>query len=121
MAKHNETGKHGEDLATNYLRQLGYMILETNWRFSRAEVDIIAKDDEILVFVEVKTRSSTYFGQPEEFVTPKKERFMADAASVFMEKIGHDWEIRFDIISVILENPNKPEINHFKDAFFPGI
>ena len=121
MAKHNETGKLGEDLATAYLRNLGYAILETNWRFSRAEVDIIAKDGEILVFAEVKTRSSTYFGQPEEFVTPKKERFMAHAASVYMEEIGHDWEIRFDIISVILEKPNHPEINHFKDAFFPGI
>jgi len=118
MAKHIETGKKGEALAVTYLENKGYTILETNWRFSRAEVDIIAMHGEILVFVEVKTRSSDYFGEPEEAVTERKKVLLTDAASMYMEKINHDWEIRFDIISVLLKDVNKPQISHFEDAFF---
>lgn len=118
MANHLETGQKGEAMAVTFLEKAGYQILETNWRFSRAEVDIIAMDGEILVFVEVKTRSSDYFGKPEEFVTARKKTLLADAASVYMNKINHDWEIRFDIISVLLKDVNQPRIKHFEDAFF---
>ena len=118
MAKHNILGAEGEALAKVFLEKKGYQILETNWRYSRAEVDIIAKDGEILVFVEVKTRSSTFYGQtPEVFVTPKKERFLMSAAGVYMEKINHDWEIRFDIIAII-KNERKTDIQHLEDAFW---
>lgn len=118
MAKHNETGTKGEEIAAAYLEGLGWEILERNWRFSRAEIDIIAKEGKVLVFAEVKTRSSDYFGKPEEFVSARKESLMTDAAGVYMEKIGHDWEIRFDIISVILKG-DQYRLEHFRDAFFP--
>lgn len=111
-------GDKGEAIAVDFLDRKGYQILETNWRFSRAEIDIIAFDGEILVFVEVKTRSYDYYGKPEEFVTLKKEKLMADAATVYMDKINHDWEIRFDIISILLPKNKTPIIEHFKDAFF---
>ncbi len=121
MSKQHEIGRKGEQLAVEFLQKKDYQILETNWRFSRAEVDIIAKDGEILVFVEVKTRSYTWYGEPEESITAKKEALLADAAAVYMEKVGHEWEIRFDIISVLLEENKPPRIRHFEDAFFPGI
>lgn len=121
MAKHLELGKKGEEIAVQFLIDKGYKVLETNWRHRRAELDIIAKDGEVLVFIEVKTRSSQYWGQPELAVTPKKERLMVDASGVYMEQIDHQWEVRFDIISVIVINEGQSEVTHFKDAFFPGI
>ena len=120
MADLHETGKKGEKIAVDLLINKGYKILETNWRFSRAEIDIIAKVDEILVFVEVKTRSSDYFGQPEEFIDQRKEKFIADAASEYMKQVNHEWECRFDFISIILTGPSY-RIRHTEDAFFPGL
>ena len=121
MAKHLETGQKGEAIAINFLQQLGYQIQATNWRHRRAEVDIIAKDGEVLVFIEVKTRTDDAFGNPASFVTPKKERFLADAANVYMEEIGHYWEIRFDIVGIVLWSAERVEVRHYKDAFFPGL
>jgi len=126
MAKHIELGIRGEKMAQEYLQKKGFQILECNWRFGRAEIDIIAKEGEVLVFVEVKTRSDDYMGRPAEFVTPHKENLLADAATVYMEQINHDWEIRFDIIGIVIrKSQSKPngeqiEIEHIKDAFFPG-
>ncbi len=117
MSTHLELGNRGESLAENLLLDKGYKILERNWRFSRAEVDIIAKDGDVLVFVEVKTRSSEIFGKPEESVSTQKEILLKDAASVYMEQIGHEWEIRFDIISILIKGEGY-SIEHFKDAFF---
>jgi len=119
MAKHIETGKKGEALAVDYLKEKGYQLLETNWRFSKAEIDIIMMDDEVLVFIEVKTRSYDYYGKPEESVTEKKQHLLADAAKVYMTKINHEWEIRFDVVAIVLGEPNG--IEHFEDAFFPGL
>ena len=121
MLNNKRTGTTGEDLATTYLITNGYRILDRNWRYSRAEVDIISKIDEILVFVEVKTRSYTWYGQPEEFVSPKQANLIARVANVYMERIGHEWEIRFDIISVVLHPDGSHRIKHIKDAFFPGL
>lgn len=118
MAKHLKIGQQGETLAVQLLLQKGYTILETNWRFSRAEVDIIAKDGDILVFIEVKTRSYDYFGKPEAFVTERKRTLLLDAAAMYMEKINHVWEVRFDIISVLIEKGKEPLLQHFEDAFF---
>lgn len=119
MAKHLKTGKRGEQLAVEYLERKGYQILDTNWRFSRAELDIVAKDGEILVFVEVKTRSYDYFGKPETAVTARKEHLIVDAASVYMETKGFEWEVRFDIISILLKSEQDIDIEHFEDAFIP--
>ncbi|MBK7410478.1 MAG: YraN family protein [Saprospirales bacterium] len=121
MARHHETGKRGEGLAADWLRQHDYEILEQNWRYSRAEVDIIARKGDALIFLEVKTRRSQKFGHPAAFVNPKKRRFLADAAQEYMRKVGHDWIFRFDIISVLLIPSQPPLIEHFPDAFFPGL
>lgn len=118
MAKHIQTGEQGEAIALHCLLKKGYAILEKNWRYRRAEVDLIAKDGEILVFVEVKTRTSDHFGRPEAFVTERKKQFLQTAATVYMEQIGHEWEIRFDIIAVLLHPSREAEIQHFEDAFF---
>ena len=119
MSQHLKTGEKGEALARDFLLGQGYDILELNWRFSRAEVDIIAKDEATLVFIEVKTRSTAIFGDPAFAVTSKKQRLLADAASAYMEQIGHTWEVRFDIISIVL-NEEQYDLQHFKDAFFSG-
>ncbi len=119
MSNHIETGNIGEQLAKEYLIEKGYKILETNWRFSKAEVDIIAKDKDMLVFIEVKTRSYDYYGAPESFVTEKKEALLFDAANRYMELIQHDWEIRFDVIGIIMKDIGNYQLKHTEDAFYP--
>ena len=94
--------------------------METNWRHKRAEVDIIAKDGDILVFIEVKTRTSAYFGPPEAFVTPQKEKLLVRAAHAYMEQISHHWEIRFDVVSILRKDAQDYQIEHLPDAFWPG-
>ncbi|MCB0572129.1 MAG: YraN family protein [Phaeodactylibacter sp.] len=121
MAQQHEIGKTGEELARRFLEGEGYRILETNWRYSRAEVDLIAMDGQALVFVEVKTRSTDAFGRPEEFVSLKKQRLMAMAAGAYMEAIGHYWEVRFDVVSILYRSEADYELRHLKDAFFPGL
>ena len=118
MLSKTEAGKKGEDKAIEYLQNSGYKILEKNWRYRRAEIDIIARESKsgILVFLEVKSRSYDYFGEPELSVDDRKKILIADAASAYMDKISYNWEIRFDIISILF-NAEKPEIKHFKDAF----
>lgn len=121
MARQQTIGSLGEETATVFLQKSGYIILERNWRFRKAEIDIIAKDGEVLVFVEVKAKSYTYFGAPEESVSSYKENLIIDAAHQYMIKIGHDWEIRFDIISIVFDKSKDASITHFKDAFFPSL
>lgn len=116
MSQHIRKGKYGENIACKYLISQHYQILEKNWQYRKAELDIIAMDGNVLVIVEVKTRTTEYFGAPETAVTTKKMRLLTDAASAYMHEIDHQWEIRFDIISVVLEKEDK--ITHFKDAFF---
>ena len=121
MTTHLEIGRNGEKLAKVFLQDKGFTILETNWRYQRSEVDIIALDEEVLVFVEVKTRSSDVFSKPEDFLTKKKERLFSNAAGAYMDLHNYAWEVRFDIISVLLKPHSSPQILHFEDAFFPGI
>jgi len=121
MPKHLELGKEGEEIAINFLKNKGHQILETNWRYRKSEIDIITRHEDVLIFVEVKTRSDNYFGRPESFVTDRKRALMVDASSAYMEAIGHDWEIRFDVISIIYHNLAHQSIDHFEDAFFPGL
>lgn len=119
MASNKDIGRKGEELARIYLESKAYVILELNWRFSKAEIDIIAKDKEVLVFVEVKTRSYNYYGEPEDFISENKVSVLTDAAAVYANSIGHEWEIRFDIISIITKGEYH-ELKHFKDVFFEG-
>ncbi|MEY4927629.1 MAG: hypothetical protein RI894_2065 [Bacteroidota bacterium] len=119
MAAHNDLGKLGEQLAKEYLVQNGYEIVTTTYRYGRAEVDIIAKLGKMLVFIEVKTRSTVTFGFPEDAVTAKKRQFLFDAAAQYMYENQYEDEIRFDIISIIIDKNNKiSELKHFDDAFF---
>ncbi|WP_456462821.1 YraN family protein [Lutibacter sp.] len=116
MATHNELGKKGEELASEFLQKNNYIILERNWRFKKAEVDIIAQKDTILAIVEVKTRSSDYFGNPQDFVNQKKIKLLVEAINEYVISKDLDVEVRFDIIS-ILKNKNNFDIKHLRDAF----
>lgn len=120
MAEHNETGNKGEELAEKHLRKLDYEILERNWHFGKNEIDIIAKDGSFLVIAEVKTRHSTYYGEPEVFVNRAKQRSLITAANGYIMKKNLDLETRFDIISVIFSG-NSYTIKHIKDAFYPIV
>lgn len=118
MAQHNETGKAGEELAVKHLREHGYDIIERNWRYKKYEIDIIAKKENILAIVEVKTRTGNFFGEPEEGVTKAKERFLADAADYYVLSKDLDVEVRYDIISVTFFK-GRHELNMIEDAFYP--
>lgn len=119
MAKHIEVGFLGEDLAKEFLENKQYQILETNWRFGQIELDLIAMDGDILVFVEVKTRSSNVIAEPYMSVHRKKMRRIVRAASEYAIQIGHNWEVRFDVLSIVLST-NPPSIQHIEDAFYPS-
>lgn len=117
---HNQTfGNKGEELAKTFLLQKGYELLEQNWRHKKSEVDLICRKEGIIIFVEVKTRSTDRFGYPEEAVGAKKEEKLAQAAAEYIEQTNHQGEIRFDIISIILGK--ETEVHHIEDAFFPGL
>lgn len=118
-AKHLDTGNIGENIAYQYLLKQGFEVVEIGWRSKRLEIDIIANDGNILVFVEVKTRRSLKFGSPFEAVNWKKQNSLDRAANRYISKTKHTGEIRFDIISVYLKRNEEPEINHIRDAFWP--
>ena len=117
MAEHNELGKLGEELAVEFLRKDGYEILETNWTFQKAEIDIIAQKENTLAVVEVKTRSSLEFGLPQDFVKPKKIQLLVKAINEYVVFKDLDIEVRFDIIAVHKEDKSYA-IEHLKDAFY---
>ena len=117
MAEHNELGELGEEMAVDYLSSLGYIILERNYRFDRAEVDIIAQDKEQIVIVEVKTRTSDFFGDPQEFVSPGKIKQVVKVADHYLISNENDMEARFDIVAIVV-NKKTEEIEHFIDAFY---
>ena len=118
MAQHNELGKIGEQLAAAYLSKKGYAILERNYFFDKAEIDIIAqKDSDTLVIVEVKTRNSNYFGDPQDFVKPAKIKLLVKAANEYVISNDLDLEVRFDIIAII-KNNKEEKLEHYRDAFY---
>ena len=117
MAEHNDLGKLGEELAVDFLQQNGYDILETNWVFQKAEIDIIAQKENVLAVVEVKTRSSIEFGLPQDFVKPKKIQLLVKAVNEYVISNDLDVEIRFDIIAISKEE-KEYNIEHIEDAFY---
>lgn len=117
MAQHIELGKKGEQLAVDFLIKNGYNILDRNYRFDRAEVDIIARKEEILSIIEVKTRTNIDFGNPQDFVKPKQIKNLVKAVNEYINENDVDLEVRFDIISIIKKD-NKFQIEHLKDAFY---
>lgn len=118
MAEHIDFGKQGEEIAVKYLTDKGYEILERNWRNRHKEVDIIAKDGRELVFVEVKTRKSNNYGEPDLAVNKQKQRLLISAANAYIFRNNMDLDARFDIISIILSD-GEPKIDHIEDAFLP--
>jgi putative endonuclease len=120
MAEHNELGMKGEEIALEYLRKSGYLILERNWRAGHNELDIIARDKDFLVIVEVKSRQNSNFAEPEEAVNRDKQNALIRAANAYIYKKNINLETRFDIISII-HNARETRINHIKDAFYPRL
>ena len=117
MAEHNDLGKKGEELAIDFLRKKGYTIRDKNYRYLKAEVDVIAQKEDVLVAVEVKTRSSRDFGLPQDFVTQKKIKLLVLAIDHYVVSKDLDVNVRFDIIAIVHQN-NKFEIEHIENAFY---
>jgi putative endonuclease len=117
MAEHNELGKFGEELAVEFLQKNGYDILDTNWTFQKAEIDIIAQKGTVLAVVEVKTRSSIEFGMPQDFVKPKKIQLLVKAVNEYVIANDLEVEVRFDIIAIYKEE-NSYKIDHIEDSFY---
>ena len=113
-----EFGKKGEDLACKLLEEKGYEILKRNWRFSHGEIDIVAKDNDILVFIEVKTRSNLEFGPPELAVTKSKQNQIRKMASAYLyiNEIK-DTDCRIDVVAILFQDSGDPIINHIENAF----
>ncbi|HFS67056.1 MAG TPA: YraN family protein [Flavobacteriia bacterium] len=116
MAKHYDLGKEGEQLAVTYLIEKGCKILKQNYHFQKAEIDIIAQKADTLICVEVKTRSTDYFGNPQDFIDSKKIKLLVKAMDNYVIANDLDVEVRFDIIAIIKQD-NQTKIAHIEDAF----
>ena len=116
MAQHNDLGKKGEQLAVDFLQQKGFTILERNYRFQKAEVDIIIQKENLICAVEVKTRSTPEFGNPQDFVKPKQIQQLVKVMDFYINENNLDVELRFDIVAII-KNKFGTQIEHLEDAF----
>ena len=116
MAAHNELGKWGEDIAASYLEDNGYEIIERDWKSGHHDLDIVAKKDDTLVIVEVKTRRNRLFGNPEEAIDYKKRQSLQSAINHYVKSHRFGSSVRFDIISIVGSIGSKPEIDHIKDV-----
>lgn len=124
MALHNEIGHSGEDAVCAYLEKKGYKILERNWRLGNIEIDIIAENKHDLVFVEVKTRTTTFADvNPEEYVDEHKKRFMTIAGNAYVKHMQIDKNLRFDICGLLWNKRTNEadEIHYFENAFSPRL
>ena len=112
-----KTGNEGEDLAADFLKQKGFVVLEKNYRYKKSEIDLIVSQGNWLVFVEVKTRTSTYFGYPEEFVDYHKKKMIFKGALQYMYEKNWQGNVRYDIVAINIVN-GSPRIHHIEDAFY---
>ncbi|MDR1005603.1 MAG: YraN family protein [Bacteroidales bacterium] len=119
--RHNELGKRGEDAAVAYLEGLGWRIMERNFVVGKFEVDIIAEDRDKIVFVEVKTRTDAVFAEPEWAVTRAKQRSIIAVANAYVVQRRVEREVRFDVMSIILDEQGESSIHHIPAAFEPII
>ncbi|WP_308006429.1 YraN family protein [uncultured Chryseobacterium sp.] len=117
MADHNDFGKKAEELAAEYLQKNGYKILVRNFRYQKAELDLVAEKDSLIVVVEVKARSTDVFNLPQEAVKKRKIKLIVSAANYFMEEYNKNQEVRFDIISILPDENKNLVIEHITDAF----
>lgn len=120
MSDHLKTGQIGEEIARTHLIASGYEVLESGYRYKRVELDLVVRKEECLVFVEVKTRRGKGFGHPSLAVSVSKERNIAKAAQAYMRQVNHTWEVRFDIVAILLYPDDTFDLEHLEDAFFPG-
>lgn len=118
MAEHNLLGTKGEDIATQYLKEKGYEILARNYRLRHQEIDIVCQYGDVVVIVEVKTRSSPFLADPELTVSRKKQHSIVKVTNYYCEEHEVDAAVRFDIISIILSKEKK-RLKHIEDAFYP--
>ena len=116
MAAHNELGNIGEEMAVEFLLKKGYKIVSRNFKFQKAEVDIIARKGNTLAIIEVKTRSTPDFGDPQEFVKAKQIMNLVKAVDHFVTDHDLDVEVRFDIVAII-KNKAGTRLEHLEDAF----
>ena len=121
MAEHNDLGKLGEQIARDFLIAKGYQILEQNWKCGHKEIDIIAMDGKELVIVEVKTRRVQCLVDPEETVDKLKQRFLIWAAESYVERNKLDFDVRFDIVAIVVDKNNEHRIDHIENAFYPML
>lgn len=120
MAEHNNLGKKGEIAALAYLLQNNYQMINCNWRCRNYEVDIIARQDDTIIFIEVKTRSSSFWGYPEEAISKRRIKRLVEAADYYIKANDITSDVRFDVIAIIMKN-DTPEILHFEDAFYAPL
>lgn len=118
MAAHNTLGKAGEDAAVNFLIEHGYHIRDRNWRKNHLELDIVAEKDNMLIIIEVKTRTSTQFQNPQDAVNWRKVKHIIVAADAYIKHFGLDLPVRFDILTVVGQQ-GQFHIEHIPDAFYP--
>ena len=121
MARHNIIGREGEKYAADYLEEQGYVILDRNWMCGHKDLDIVAVKDGTLVFVEVKTRTGMEWGDPEDSVTDKKIRNIVHAADAYIRYRCLDMDVRFDVISIIMDDAGDYRVEHIKQAFYPPV
>lgn len=120
MNESQSLGQKGEDLAAGHLLKKGYNILHRNWRAGRNEIDIIAEIRDLLVFVEVRTRSDDQFQRPSDWVPREKQRFIINAAGWYIKRFNVNKESRFDVITVLMKD-EEPVIDHIEGAFYPTL
>jgi putative endonuclease len=120
MAESHSLGKEGENIAADHLKSKGYRILHRNWVSGRRELDIVAENNEFVVFVEVKTRSRDMNLHPGELVTRDKQRSVLFAAESYIRRYNITKEVRFDVITII-SNDNSLETEHIENAFYPTL
>ena len=120
MAEHNILGKEGEDMAANYLKDKGYTILDRDWHCGHKDLDLVVTKDDTVVFVEVKTRTGSTWGDPQDFVTDRKIRRIVNSADAYIRYNRIDKDVRFDIVSIVVEH-GEFVIEHIEQAFFPPV
>ena len=120
MAKHNILGHEGEDIAAKYLEQKGYAVLDRNWRCGHKDLDLVVTKDNVVVFVEVKTRTGTEWGDPVDAVTDRKIRRIVNSADAYIRFNQIDMDARFDIVSIVVED-GEFKVEHIEQAFYPPV
>jgi putative endonuclease len=119
QSKHKiDIGKIGEDIAVKFLSEKGFEIIERNYHYGHGEIDIVAKDNNFLVFVEVKTRLNLELGEPEYAVNQKKIKQIKKMAELYLfDKEIEEADCRFDVIAILLDDKENPKITHYENAF----